>query len=437
MIRKYFSINFAAALLSLSAVVAGAQTGQLRGHVKFKQADGSVVPAVGAAIDVYRTDMTGKFPTKTDKKGEFVYAGLPYVGTYVIAASMPGARPDVLPNVKAGRDVDYEIILTPGDGKRLTEAEAKGMMATSTGSTSSESAEDKAKREEIEKKNTEIKAKNEKIQAANETVSRTFKAGNDAFLAKNYDEAIKQYDEGLAADPEQPAILTNRSLALKARGVDRYNAAIANKDEAAKNAGLEAAKSDFKAAAESVGKALDLIKAEPVPSDPAAQARFNTNKLSALSTRAETMRLYVTKADQSQVDAGAAAYEEYIAAETDAAKKSKAEHDMAQMLFDANSYDRAKAAYEKILAGKPDDADAIFKLGLILYNLGFAKEAEGKKDEAKVSYQEAANYLQRFVDVAPEGNQLKTDAKSVLENLKNQQNVQAEKTTTTPRRRRP
>ena len=68
--------------------------------------------------------------------------------------------------------------------------------------------------------------------------TRTFKAGNDALKAKNYDLAIAQYDEGLTADPEHPgapALLTNKTMALNRRAVERYNAAVKNPDDAAKD----------------------------------------------------------------------------------------------------------------------------------------------------------------------------------------------------------
>ena len=55
--------------------------------------------------------------------------------------------------------------------------------------------------------------------------------GNDALNAKNYAEAVKQYDVGLAADPEQAALLTNKAAALKGMGVEKYNAAIQTKDK--------------------------------------------------------------------------------------------------------------------------------------------------------------------------------------------------------------
>jgi len=180
-------------------------------------------------------------------------------------------------------------------------------------------------------------------------------------------------------------------------------------------------------------KAMQILKSDEASAatDPAAQTRYNANKLAALSTRAETMRLFVTKVDPGQVDAGVAAYQEYMTAETDATKKSKAQHDLAQMLFDANSFDKALEEYKKILAQNPDDTDALVKSGMLLFNIG----AMNNNDKAK--YQEAANYLQQFVDKAPDTDKLKDDAKAILEELKNQQNVKAEKTPARGGRRKP
>lgn len=444
MFRRYLLPFLASVtLIAVVSIAASAQVGQLRGHVTLKQADGTVVPAAGALVDVFRIDMTGKYNIKANNKGEFVFAGMFLAGDYIITASLPGAQPSYLPGVKAGREIDYPLELTmPGDGKRLTLEEAKALAADkspSTGGGAKESAEDRAKRAELLKKNEEIAASNEKAKTSNEIVGRSFKAGNDALKAKNYDEAIARFDEGLQADPEHPgapALLTNKTMALNSRAVDRYNAAVKATDEAAKNAGMEAAKKDWTAASESGAKAVAMLKAVPTATDAAEANSAKVNLYFALMARAEATRLFVVKVDQTKADLGIAAYKEYMAAETDAAKKAKAEHDMAQMLFDANAYEQAKPAYENILAQTPDDVDALKNIGLILYNLGFVKEADGKKEEAKASYQEAANYLQRYVDKAPDG-QLKSDAEAILKNMKENQNVQAEKSATPTRRRRP
>ena len=429
--RRPFIIIIAAAVLLFSAMSASAQTGQLRGHVLLKQADGTTVKPADAIIDVYRTDLSGAYHTKTDKKGEFVFAGLPFIGRYIIAVSLPNAAPTFQGGVRVGQDIDFELVLNPGDGRKLTLDEIKKMQATSGGETAgastgggTESAADKAKREELMKKNEEIANANKKATDTNAVVGESFKAGNTALAAKNYDEAIKQYDVGLAADPEQAALLTNKAAALKGRAVDKYNAAIQSKDDAAKTAGIDAAKADFKNAAEASDKAFEILKKEPAVTDPNDQKRHDANKYAALSVRAEAYRLYVSKGDPTKADAGMAAFQDYIAVETDPAKKAKAQLDLAQMLLDAGAGDKAYAEYQKILAAQPDDADANLGAGLALFSTG---------DKAK--YQEAANFLQHFVDKAPDTHKFKADAKAILAELKNTENVVPERTPA--RRKRP
>src|SRR5678815_2515501 len=125
MIRKYL-LGLVLMVLAgtVSAVPTFAQVGELRGHV-YMQADGKKVPLPDAQIDVFRTDINAKYNTKTNKKGEFVFAGLPFIGVYTVAASHPTAAPNFVPGVKAGRDIPCEITLTPGAGKRLSFEEIK------------------------------------------------------------------------------------------------------------------------------------------------------------------------------------------------------------------------------------------------------------------------------------------------------------------------
>ncbi|HEV8134093.1 MAG TPA: carboxypeptidase-like regulatory domain-containing protein [Pyrinomonadaceae bacterium] len=448
MISKYFFAVFAVAVLVASATVTtSAQVAELRGHVYMQQADGQKVPLADAVIDVFRTDLNAKYNTKTNKKGEFVFAGLPFTGTYTIAASHPTASPNFVPGYKVGHDIPCEIVLTPGNGKRLTLEELKTAAPTNAGgsssgsSSSAESAADKAKREELMRKNAEIEASNKKITEANEVIARTFKAGNEALTAataasrannsdeavQKYSDAIGQYDQGLAADADQPAILTNRAVALKGRGVEKFNASVRSKtlDDAARAAAIQTAKDDFKAAAESSSKAVTMLKAQAAPTDPADLQRFNANKYAAMVTNAESMRLFVSKADPTQADAGLAAYKDYMSVETDPAKKAKAQLDAAQMLLDAGVADKALEEFKAVLATSPDSPEANLGAGLSVYATG-----------DKTKFQEAANYLQHFVDVAPDSNPMKADAKAILSELKASENVTPEKTTT-PRRKRP
>ena len=447
MIRRYICGTIAASLvLAFAVITASAQVGELRGHVFMQQADGNKVPLADAQIDVFRTDVKGDYHTKTSKKGEFVFAGLPFVGEYTIVASHPTATANWLSKFKVGRGVMADITVTPGNGQRPTIDDLKnapassGAAAATKSGNSGESAEDRAKREELIRKNKEIEDKNKKITESNEVINRTFKAGNDALSAgslasknnnsaeamQKYTEAIGQYDQGLAADADQPALLTNKATALKARAIERFNQAIRSKnmDDAAKNAEYETAKNDFRAAAEASSKAVQIIKAVTAPTDPAELQRYNMNKYAAVATNAETMRLLVTKADPTKADDAVAAFRDYIALEPDAAKKAKAQLDVAQTLLDAGAGDKALAEFKTILAAQPDNPDANLGAGLALYSTN---------DQAK--FQEAANYIQHFVDVAPDSHQMKEPAKEILANLKNTEKIVPEKTA--PRRKRP
>src|SRR5262244_2701614 len=113
--RSYlFSSLVAGAVLLFASVMATAQTGQLRGSVKLMGADGNATPVTNAVVDVWRTDIGGEYHTKSDKKGEWIFAGLPYTGTYVVSVSAPGAAPMARSGVKAGRETPVDMTLTVG-----------------------------------------------------------------------------------------------------------------------------------------------------------------------------------------------------------------------------------------------------------------------------------------------------------------------------------
>jgi len=422
-----------ALLLAASAAVTNAQVLQISGKVTLKQADGSVVPVSGAQIDIYRTDIKWETKVTTNKRGEYMHAGIPFIGTYTLAVSAPGARPDYMKDVKLSQRPENDFELQPGDGARLTldqikTANASGAKAAGGGNAApSESKEDKAKREEFERKNKEIIEGNKKIGEANETISRTFKAGNDAFSAKNYDAAIAAYNEGLAAR-EEPALFSNKSIALRMRGAERFNSVVNSTDQAAKTAGMDSAKKDWSDAAEAGKKALDMMNAMAVPADTVEKSKYDQNKLAALASYAEAMRLVGTKVDQSRAEEGFKVYSEYAAQEVDPAKKAQRTADAAKILFDAGQFDRAVEEYRKILAADPENVDANLYLGLALFN---------SNDKAK--FQEAANYLGKFSDKAAENHPLKADARSIIDFLKTQENIKPEKITTRPAsgRRRP
>jgi tetratricopeptide (TPR) repeat protein len=95
------------------------------------------------------------------------------------------------------------------------------------------------------------------------------------------------------------------------------------------------------------------------------------------------------------------------------------------MYFDTGNAPKAIEAFQGVLASNPDNLDATLGLGLALFSTG-----------DKNKYQEAANYLQRFVDKAPDTHPLKASAKESLDYLKKNENVQPQRTGSGSTRRR-
>ena len=428
---------FAALLVVAAAVAASAQSTQVNGRVTLKQADGTVVPVAGALIDIYRTDIKAEFHTKTDKKGNYIHAGLPFVGTYTLVISAPGASPTYQAKLRFTQQTQFDFELAPGDGSRPTiddvnkraAAGGGGGAPAGGGAPRGESKEEKAAREAREKEIAEIEKKNSEITQSNEVVNRAFKAGNDALFASppRLDEAITNYREGLAARPEEVALLTNLAEALRQRADSRFNAAVKEATPEAKLQGMDAAKKDWAEGAELAAKAVTLVKAANPAGATVNAAGYEQNKKAAISVRALLLRRVVAKVDPTKAPDAIAANQEYYDMEADAAKKAKIKSETMQALFDGGSTDLAIAEAQKALAENPDNPDANRILGLALFATG---------DKAK--FQEAANYLQRYVDKAPDTDPLKASTREALEYLKSAENIKTEKTPTSrPGRRRP
>src|SRR4029077_1668816 len=76
--------------------------------------------------------------------------------------------------------------------------------------------------------------------------------GNTALQAGRYSDAIAAYDRGLAIDPTQMSLRWNRSVALRQRGVQNWNASTKTRDQTLQ----AAARADWAAGARSADEAL-------------------------------------------------------------------------------------------------------------------------------------------------------------------------------------
>ncbi len=131
MLRRSLLISLAAILAVFAAVETGvAQNAPVRGEVKLKKADGTVVPVADAVVEAYRTDIgRGAMPAaKTNRRGEFSFVAFPLGQTFALAVSGTGIGPKIEPNVKAGRE-NIVITVSEGDGRQLTEADVREVVA--------------------------------------------------------------------------------------------------------------------------------------------------------------------------------------------------------------------------------------------------------------------------------------------------------------------
>lgn len=433
MFRKtYFTFLLTIALLIAGAVAVSAQgSGPVRGRV-YMTKDGAKVPVADAVIDAYRVDGTGKLPTKTNKKGEFQFAGFLLGQTYHLAVSGLGISPLVFPKVKAYME-SIEIEVFPGDGRVFTEAEAKAAANQGAPAKGEEmSAAEKKEQEDLIKKNAEIAAKNEKTKSADETAARSYKEGNDALNAKNYDLAISKFDEGINAVPDYvgstPLLLSKKVIALKERGLKTWKeGAVAGTEVSVKLAKNEAAKKDFNDGLAAYARALEIVKTSPP--DPPSQKSRELVKIELYGNAIDIHRLMSqTQVDTSKGKEATALFADYATFETDAVKKAKAEMILADILRENGDCDAAAVQYKKILQTSPEDPDALAGAGLCMFNTGVA-------NNDKAVMQEGLNLMEHFAQVAPDTHKLKASVKDAVEYLKTEQKLSSEKKPATPKRK--
>lgn len=437
--KNYFTFLLTVGLFLVGGVVAFAQNAPVGGRIELKKADGTTEPVAGAIVEVFRTDIKAKFPAaKSDKKGNFAFAGLPLGATFVFSISAPNIRPELYPNMKAGAQ-NVVITVSEGDGKRWTEEEVRQALAnpTKTGATTETAkaettAEQKKAKEEFDKKVAEVTAKNERIKNATAIIQKSLEEGKAAFDAKNYDLALTKFDEGINADPDfagsTPVLLNFKGVVLKDRGYSSYAQGAKSTDAAQKKQMLESAKKDWTAAVETYNSGLKILKGATA-ADAAEQKNYDASKFNILSNLIEVHRLLSKSGiDTSKSAEAKTAFDEYLAIETDAAKKAKAQINLGDVLREGNDSDNAIIAYKSALVTSPDNPDALAGLGLSLFNAGVISDNTPQK-------QEGLNYMQRFAEVAPDNHPLKASVKDAVEYLKTQDKLAPEKIKTSTKKK--
>lgn len=435
MLRKSFLFFIFACLTTLavnSAVYA--QMAPLNGTVVLEK-DGKTEPVAGAVVDVFRTDVKGFYTQKTDKKGEFRFAGILY-GEYLISVSAPNCAPIVYPDIRAGQE-GLKIVMYPGDGKKFTEAEAKKGATSVTknnGSDSGVSEEEKKAQAEFAKKNAEITEKNKKIEETNKVINKALTEGAEAFNAKppNYDLAIAKFDEGYRADPDYegsaPIMLNNKGKALRERATAAYNQGRQG-DSAAKQAARDKAKPDYEEAITTFQKSLEILE-KASSGDPKVQESMTRSKIEALKSCVEVQGIMtrIGIVDSPALENTSAILDKYLAAETDEKNKLSVLLTWSNDMRNSGQTKTALHGYSIFLEKTPDNMDAIAGMGLSLF-------AEGVSNGDKAQMQEGLNLMQKFAETAPETHPLKASVKEAVDFLKNEQKMAPQKAPATPKKK--
>jgi tetratricopeptide (TPR) repeat protein len=437
----------AATVMAVVGVVAGPVLAQssapVHGTVKVQKADGTQVPVAGALVESYRTDMSkGSGPSATtNKRGEFSFVGFQLGYKYALAVSGPGISPVVKPDIKAGMD-NVGIIVSEGDGRKASEEEVRQFVASGLANTAGKPAVKTKEQEELERKNAEIMAKNKKIQEGDEIARRANTEGVEALKIKNYDLAIAKFDEGVTAVPDYigstPVMLNGKLVALKARGFDKYKEGTPLQDLEARRAKYDAANQDYNEALKAYDQAMAVVKAAPAPTTPAEQKTRDNIVLELLTNAIEVHRLKaVSGIDGSRADEVVPLVEQYVALETDPAKKITARTTLGDIMRNAGQFEKAIAAYRGVLETSPDNLEVMASLGLSLVAQGTSVTPPNKEQ-----LQEGLNYMQKYADTVqilstdPKNIQeFKQSVKDTVEYLKTVEKLKAQPTPKAPARK--
>jgi tetratricopeptide (TPR) repeat protein len=397
-IRNLIPAFAGCALVALASLSALAQVARIEGTVVKA---GTTEPIVGAEVQIVRTDIKGNYNVKSDKKGTFLHAGIPFNGTYTIIVSAPGCQPSFFAGVKPGAE-PIKFDLNPGDGSKLTiedikRAQAGAPAAASGGGGGGGGNQKQPSAEEIKKAQEDFakkKAENEKAKADHENMKKLFDQGRQLAQNKDYTGAVTAFTEASKLDAEQLAVWANLSLALFNRGATQLNA---NQRDPAKQ--------DFTDSVAAATKAIDLLNAQSNDPAKANDPNVKKSKIDYLNLRIKPASVLAERfGEPAQSEIIVKDYQSIIDLSDDPGVKTATKAKIAEGYFQMGKVPEATAMFEEILKSDPNNLDALFGLGLN-YSL----------DESKK--QAAVDSWKKFLEKAPPTDRRVADVQEGIKSL--------------------
>jgi tetratricopeptide (TPR) repeat protein len=339
-----------------------AQIAAIEGDVKGP--DGQ--PLKDAKILIERQDMKGTYKgAKTDKKGHYIYNGLPFPGTYNVSVYVNDEKRD---EVKAVRTQLGDPTQVNFDLKAAAQQQQQAAAAVAAGTATPEQERGltKEQKEALDKQAKE----NAAIIAKNKALNDTFNAGKDALTAKNYDAAVDAFQKGVEMDPNQNVIWANLA--------DAYVGAAAAKTGADQQAALD--------------KALDAYT-KAIALKPDNPAYHNNYALTLAKAK---------KFDEAQAELNKAA-------QLDPAQAGRYYYNLGAVYVNNGQSGPAEAAFKKAVEVNPDYADAQYQYASAL-SARLTTGADGKV----VAPEGMKEALQKYLQLEPMG-QFADAAKGLLQ----------------------
>jgi tetratricopeptide (TPR) repeat protein len=342
------------------AGAAWAQISAIEGDVKGP--DGQ--PLKGAVILIERQDMKGTYKgAKSDKKGHYIYNGLPFPGTYNVSIFVDDQKRDETKGVRTqiGDPVNVSFDLkaaaaqqqaAPATGAAPTPEQARGLT--------------KEQKEALEKQAKD----NAAIMAKNKALNDVFNAGKEALAAKNYDTAVDSFQKGVEMDPNQNVIWANLA--------DAYVGEANGKTGADQQAALDKA-------AEAYTKAIALKPETP---------GYHNNYALTLARE--------KKYDEAQTELTKAAT-------LDPPNAGHYYYNLGALYVNSGQSGPAEAAFKKAIEASPDYADGQYQ-----YALALSARLTTDKSGKVIAPEGMKDALQKYLQLEPMG-QFADAAKGLLQ----------------------
>jgi tetratricopeptide (TPR) repeat protein len=348
-------------LVFLLAGATWAQTTTIEGDVK----DQNGAPLKGAEIVLERTDIKGHYKVKSDKKGHWLYTGLPF-GTYDITCAVDGKVMDGMKGVRSkygdSTIVDFDLRKVAAQQKATQQANATGELSNEQ--TRGMSKEQKEQYEAQLKKNAEAikknKALNDAYNVAKESLTAAQAEQDKTQKLAKYQAAVDAFNKAKEIDPSQVAIWDSLGEAYSGLGDAQTG------DERNKS---------YDAAIEAYKKGLEIK-----PNDAGVYNQMGN--------------LY---GKQKKIPEATEALNK--AAQLDPTMAAKAYYNMGANMVNTGSPDKASEFFKKATDADPNYAEAWYQYGSLQMMQGKIDPKTG----AQTYPPETSTALKKYMELQPTG----------------------------------